>query len=87
MNETPNSTNNEPGTTQPPASSPPQQSAAPTRDAAAGALSGAAARLGFRGNPLAVAVAVLALLLAAQWWSSRSQIRNLRAEVANRLQT
>ena len=36
---------------------------------------------------LMVAVAVLALLLAAQWYSSQHEIRSLREEVANRLQT
>jgi uroporphyrin-3 C-methyltransferase/uroporphyrinogen III methyltransferase/synthase len=36
---------------------------------------------------LYIAIAVLALLLLAQWWTSRTEIRNLRKEVATRLQT
>ena len=34
-----------------------------------------------------IAVAVLALLLAAQWWKTRNEIKTLRKEIAQRLQT
>jgi uroporphyrin-3 C-methyltransferase len=34
-----------------------------------------------------ILLTVLAILLAAQWWFSHQEIRNLRAEVAGRLQT
>ncbi|MET0961860.1 MAG: uroporphyrinogen-III C-methyltransferase [Noviherbaspirillum sp.] len=34
-----------------------------------------------------VLLAVLALLLALQWWTSRSEVRNLRRELAQRMQT
>ena len=37
-------------------------------------------------KPMSIAVIVLAVLLAAQSWSSSKQIRNLREEVAKRLQ-
>jgi uroporphyrin-III C-methyltransferase len=37
-------------------------------------------------RPLAIAVVVLGLLLAAQTWSSHSQVRKLREEMARRLQ-
>lgn len=38
------------------------------------------------GRLVYIVLAVLALALAAQWWTSRTQLRNLRAEVAQRLQ-
>lgn len=34
-----------------------------------------------------IALALLALLLAAQWWTSRTELDNLRKELAQRLQT
>ena len=37
-------------------------------------------------KPLTMAVAVLAVMLAAQWWSSNTEIRSLREEMAKRLQ-
>ncbi|MEG1117006.1 MAG: hypothetical protein RSE46_18365, partial [Janthinobacterium sp.] len=37
-------------------------------------------------KPMSIAVIVLAVLLAAQSWSTSKQIRNLREEVAKRLQ-
>jgi uroporphyrin-3 C-methyltransferase/uroporphyrinogen III methyltransferase/synthase len=36
---------------------------------------------------IAIGFAVLALLLAAQWWSSYSEVKNLRREMAQRLQS
>lgn len=37
-------------------------------------------------KPLTMAVAVLAVMLAAHWWSSNNEIRSLREEMAKRLQ-
>jgi uroporphyrin-3 C-methyltransferase/uroporphyrinogen III methyltransferase/synthase len=39
------------------------------------------------GRLVYIVLAVLALALAAQWWTSRAELRNLRTEVAQRLQT
>jgi uroporphyrin-3 C-methyltransferase/uroporphyrinogen III methyltransferase/synthase len=82
MNETPTSSSREPQTA--PA---PQQSAAFANDIPPAATPGALGKLGAGGNALTAAVAVLAVLLAAQWWSTHVEIRGLRAEVASRLQT
>ncbi len=38
-------------------------------------------------KPLTLAVGVLAVLLAAQWWTSNNEIRSLREDLANRLRT
>ncbi|MBI3231361.1 MAG: uroporphyrinogen-III C-methyltransferase [Burkholderiales bacterium] len=38
-------------------------------------------------KPLTLAVGVLAVLMAAQWWSANNEIRTLREEMANRLRT
>jgi len=38
-------------------------------------------------KPLTLAVGVLAVLLAVQWWSANNEIRSLREEMANRLRT
>jgi uroporphyrin-3 C-methyltransferase len=71
MNELPSSPESNP---QPQTSSPtPIATQPPTRKAAVS-------------NVLAIVVAVLALLLLAQWWMSRTELRHLRAEVATRLQ-
>jgi uroporphyrin-III C-methyltransferase len=78
MNETPTSSPDEPQT-----AAAPQQPAASPNNSASGVLD----KLGAGGNALPVAVIVLAVLLAAQWWSARVEIHGLRAEVANRLQT
>jgi uroporphyrin-III C-methyltransferase len=82
MNETPTSSPVEPQT-----AAAPQQPAASPNDSAPGAASGALGKLTANGNALPAAVIVLAVLLAAQWWSTHVEIRGLRAEVANRLQT
>jgi uroporphyrin-3 C-methyltransferase/uroporphyrinogen III methyltransferase/synthase len=42
-------------------------------------------RAGLNLRPIYIALAVLALLLAAQWWSSHRQLTGLRQEVASRL--
>jgi uroporphyrin-3 C-methyltransferase/uroporphyrinogen III methyltransferase/synthase len=63
--------------------------ASPAASQAAGSASGAAAADGPSGplqRPLTIAVIVLGILLAAQTWSSHNQMRNLREEMARRLQ-
>nr|MBV0879314.1 uroporphyrinogen-III C-methyltransferase [Noviherbaspirillum sp. L7-7A] len=59
----------------------PPHFAAGTADPMAPYLRNRNGRIGY------VLLAVLALLLALQWWSSRSELRQLRREMAQRLQT
>jgi uroporphyrin-3 C-methyltransferase len=77
MNELPSSPEHHP---QPNAAYPQAQSVAPAA-ASKNGKAWLAPRL------IHVALIILALLLAAQWWASHSEIRNLRREMAQRLQT
>ncbi|MYN10639.1 uroporphyrinogen-III C-methyltransferase [Pseudoduganella aquatica] len=61
----------------------PPAAAAPAAAAPAAAAPGVADTLQ---RPLTIAVIVLGILLAAQTWSSHNQMRNLREEMARRLQ-
>ncbi|KQV84861.1 hypothetical protein ASD15_06825 [Massilia sp. Root351] len=68
-----------------------EQPALLTASPAAGAASpspaaGAPSVTGSLQRPLTIAVIVLGILLAAQTWSSHNQMRNLREEMARRLQ-
>lgn len=60
--------------------------ALPTTAAAAASAPAAPAATDTLQRPLTIAVVVLAILLAAQTWSTHSQMRNLREEMARRLQ-
>jgi uroporphyrin-3 C-methyltransferase/uroporphyrinogen III methyltransferase/synthase len=62
---------------------PPQQNESIARGASSPA--GKAPHESRRSRVIYIAIAVLALLLAAQWWSSHTQISGLREEVAQRL--
>jgi uroporphyrin-3 C-methyltransferase/uroporphyrinogen III methyltransferase/synthase len=62
---------------------PPQQNESIARGASSPA--GKAPHAGRRSRVIYIAFAVLALLLAAQWWSSHTQVSALREEVAQRL--
>jgi uroporphyrin-3 C-methyltransferase len=62
---------------------PPQQNESTARGASSPA--GKAPHAGRRSRVIYIAFAVLALLLAAQWWSSHTQVSALREEVAQRL--
>lgn len=81
MNETPTSSPNEPQS-----AATPQQPAASSYDSASSASESLRKRLNSNGTVLPAAVAVLGLLLAAQWWSTHAELSSLRAEVASRLQ-
>jgi uroporphyrin-3 C-methyltransferase/uroporphyrinogen III methyltransferase/synthase len=60
--------------------------AAPASSAAAAGVPAAPTVTDTLQRPLTIAVIVLGILLAAQTWSSHSQMRNLREEMARRLQ-
>jgi uroporphyrin-III C-methyltransferase len=64
------------------------QPAPPSRgDAAVFSGNSSPRKMQWMPNVLLIAVIILALLLVAQWWKSRNDIRFLRKEVAQRLQT
>ncbi len=62
---------------------PPAPSAAPAPPGARDA--GGAGIADFIQQPLTIAVVLLAIMLATQWWSSHTRIRNLREEMATSL--
>lgn len=65
---------------------PPSSNSEPLSTPAPAVASGPQAKPPFRLQRTTIALIVLALLLAGQWWNTRNQLRNLRDQMAQRLQ-